>query len=212
MDNAVAIVQAYLHVNGYFTVTEYPVIEATEHGRYKAVTDLDVLAFRFPGAGCLPSIDLSSEHDSVVDPALKCPPDQADMLVGEVKEGRAELNKGARNPNVLKAALTRFGCCSMSHSSQVVSQLLQSGISQTPSGHMVRLIAFGATANPAGKTRYHILTLGHVLKFLQGYLRRNWEVLHHAQFKHPAFGFLMTLEKAMRGDVDLSTPNVEVRG
>jgi len=25
MDNAVALVQAYLRVNGYFTVTEYPV-------------------------------------------------------------------------------------------------------------------------------------------------------------------------------------------
>jgi hypothetical protein len=25
MDNAVALVQAYLHVNGYFTVAEYPV-------------------------------------------------------------------------------------------------------------------------------------------------------------------------------------------
>jgi hypothetical protein len=28
MDNAVALVRAYLHVNGYFTVTEYPVVEA----------------------------------------------------------------------------------------------------------------------------------------------------------------------------------------
>lgn len=27
MDNAVALVQAYLHVNGYFTVAEYPVLE-----------------------------------------------------------------------------------------------------------------------------------------------------------------------------------------
>lgn len=29
MDTAVALVQAYLHVNGYFTVTEYPVLEAS---------------------------------------------------------------------------------------------------------------------------------------------------------------------------------------
>ena len=27
MDNAVALVQAYLRVNGYFTVVEYPVLE-----------------------------------------------------------------------------------------------------------------------------------------------------------------------------------------
>jgi hypothetical protein len=28
MDNAVALVRAHLHVNGYFTVCEYPVLEA----------------------------------------------------------------------------------------------------------------------------------------------------------------------------------------
>ena len=49
MDNAVALVRAYLHVNGYFTVTEYPVLEAARHGGYRTVTDLDVLAVRFPG-------------------------------------------------------------------------------------------------------------------------------------------------------------------
>ncbi len=32
MDNAVAQVQAYLQVNGYLTVTEYPVLEAARDG------------------------------------------------------------------------------------------------------------------------------------------------------------------------------------
>jgi hypothetical protein len=53
MDNAVALVQAYLNVNGYFTVTEYPVVEAIKYAGYRTATDLDVLAFRFPGAGRL---------------------------------------------------------------------------------------------------------------------------------------------------------------
>lgn len=43
MDNAVSLVRAYLHVNGYFTVCEYPVLEAARRS-YRAVTDLDVLA------------------------------------------------------------------------------------------------------------------------------------------------------------------------
>jgi hypothetical protein len=30
MDTAVALTQAYLHVNGYFTVTEYPVLESMD--------------------------------------------------------------------------------------------------------------------------------------------------------------------------------------
>lgn len=51
MDPAVALVQAYLRVNGYFTVAEYPVLEATRSGGFQMATDLDLLAFRFPGAG-----------------------------------------------------------------------------------------------------------------------------------------------------------------
>lgn len=31
MDTAVALVQAYLRMNGYFTVTEYPVLDVTAH-------------------------------------------------------------------------------------------------------------------------------------------------------------------------------------
>jgi hypothetical protein len=38
-----------------------------------------------------------------------------------------------------------------------------------------------------------------VLDFLQRYVRKHWNVLRHLQFKDPAFGFLMTLEKAKRG-------------
>lgn len=51
MDNAVALVQAYLRVNGNFTVSEFPVIELRRAQGYTAATDLDILGFRFPGAG-----------------------------------------------------------------------------------------------------------------------------------------------------------------
>ena len=50
MDNAVALVQAYLRLNGYFTVSEYPVVEELRHGGVRTMTDLDILGFRFPGA------------------------------------------------------------------------------------------------------------------------------------------------------------------
>lgn len=51
MDNAVALVQAYLRVNEYFSVTASPVVEAMKSGEFRTATDLDLLAFRFPGAG-----------------------------------------------------------------------------------------------------------------------------------------------------------------
>ena len=50
MADAVDLVRAYLQVNGYFTVTEYPVMERFGGG-HREVTDLDVLAYRFRGAG-----------------------------------------------------------------------------------------------------------------------------------------------------------------
>ena len=46
MDTAVGLVQAYLRVNGYFTVAEYPVLDAAGADRPRTVTDLDILAIR----------------------------------------------------------------------------------------------------------------------------------------------------------------------
>jgi hypothetical protein len=120
------------------------------------------------------------------------------MMIGEVKEGRAELNRAARDPQVLRAVLVSFGCCAEQHVASVVERLLRNGVTSLPSGHQVRLAAFGSTVE-AGSHGYHAMELGHVVKFLQQYLRDYWDVLRHAQFKHPAFGFLMTLEKAARG-------------
>ncbi|NIA02602.1 MAG: hypothetical protein GWO88_00070 [Planctomycetia bacterium] len=48
MDHAVGLVEAYLQINGYFTVAEYPVIESFGKNHYGIATDLDILAFRFP--------------------------------------------------------------------------------------------------------------------------------------------------------------------
>ncbi|MDZ4142455.1 MAG: hypothetical protein U1C48_10670 [Methylotenera sp.] len=197
MDNAVALVEAYLYVNGYFTVTEYPVIEAASNHNYRMVTDLDIMAVRFPDAGRLILNKPDSRRMFAPDSALNCPVDCIDMIVGEVKEGRAELNRGARDPAVLRAMFVRFGCCHEQDAGQLVQQLLRKGSARTPAGHLVRLIAFGTQASDSHPSRYTVISLGHVVQFLQDYLRQHWAILHHAQFKHPAFGFLAMLEKAL---------------
>ena len=201
MDNAVALVQAYLHVNGYFTVAEYPVVEAVRRGGYRMATDLDILAFRFPGtARVVPGRaggKAGGKEMSVPDPELRCPAGESDMLIGEVKEGRAKLNPSTRRRDVLSAVLTRFGCCPQRDIEQVVACLMQNGHARTPMGHDVRIVVFGAVTGDAEKRHYQMIPLGHVVRFLQNYLRLNWAVLRHAQFKDPAFGFLATLEKAL---------------
>ena len=202
MDNAVALVRAYLHVNGYFTVCEYPVLEAVKYGGYRTVTDLDVLAFRFPGAGRF--IAGAEPKDPATprfepDPPLGVPGNLSDMLIGEVKEGRARINENMTRPEVLQVVLTRFGCCSTKHAPALIGHLLRHGQATTPAGHQVRLVVFAATEEPLGQPGCRVITLGHVVRFLQAHLDTYWEMLHHAQFKDPAFGFLVTLQKALRG-------------
>ena len=200
MDPAVALVQAYLQINGYFTVTEYGVVEAAgRSGPYRTSTDLDVLAVRFPGAG---HTVVRRRHrrpdDSTAlapDPDLGASDDRIDMIVGEVKEGRAELNRGARDPRVLGAVLTRFGCCSAADAATVVGDLLQRGVSEPPHGHRTRLVAFGSHAPDPLGYRCQVILLSHVVSFTQQFLRQHWDILRHAPSKDVALGLLMTLEK-----------------
>lgn len=205
MDPAVGLVESYLRVNGYFTVTEYPLVEICKHGEYRTATDLDVLAFRFPGAGRLVPFQAGKTANEkgiqtfAPDPQLGGVSDEADMLIGEVKEGRAELNAAARDPAVLRAALTRFGCCAPDHVPAVVEALLQHGRAHTHCGHLVRLIAFGSLPPLSNGGKYAVISLGHVHEFLEGYIHEHWDVLCHAQFKDLAFAFEVILEKARRG-------------
>ena len=199
MDTAVALVQAYLHVNGYFTVVEYPVLEAFRGDRVRTVTDLDVLAYRFAGAGH--HLVRGRDHRPLegptraVDPVLGCPTDRADMIVGEVKEGAARLNPALREPAVLEVALTRFGCCTAEEAPELAQRLLRDGCAETRAGHVIRMVAFGDARANARPHPWHTVPMGHVVQFLQRYLREHWPVLRHAQVRDPAFAVLALLEK-----------------
>ena len=87
------LVQASLNVNGYFTVVEYPVLEAYRGTAARSVTDLDVLAMPFSGAGH--EVIRGQSHRPMdgrvfeADPVLGCAADRPDTIVGEVKEGSA---------------------------------------------------------------------------------------------------------------------------
>jgi hypothetical protein len=121
------------------------------------------------------------------------------MIIGEVKEGRAELNRAVRDPMVLQVALTRFGCCSPDKAVEVAKRILQKGHAVTDGGHNVRLVVFGSTTLPNNGPRHATITLGHVAKFLRQYIDEYWEIVRNADFKDPTFGFLVLLEKARHG-------------
>ena len=198
MDTAVGLVNAYLHVNGYFTVTEYQVMESYLHGAGSR-TDVDILAVRFADAGqfVIGGRDANAPRVIPPDPLLSCPSKQTDMIIGEVKEGHAEFNNTVWDPAVLKTVLVRFGCCSWDHVSPVIEALLRHGRAQTHSGHRVRFVAFGASPDRrSGK--YEVISLGHIYSFLTAYIREHWELVRAAEFKDPATALLILQEKAMR--------------
>jgi hypothetical protein len=200
MDHAVALVQAYLQLNGYFTSAEYPIIAGTARNGFRTLTDIDILAFRFPSGQPMarPGRKSPSGLDvSGLDSGLGVPYDSIDMIIGEVKEGRVGINTGIRDPEVLKTVVSRFG--EVGETDTIVQHLLASGRAEIPPSFSVRLIAFGSFPPGSAVPPCRIISLGHVLAFLQSYVRKHWHMLRHLQFKDPAFGFLMTLEKARRG-------------
>lgn len=203
MDHAVSLVQAYLQLNGYFTSAEYPIIASAGKNGVRTITDIDVLAFRFPSGFPTPQpvrkrAPQGGLNVSELDPGLGVPSDSIDMIIGEVKEGRVGINIGVRDPEVLSVVVSRLGD-SNDDIGRVVHHLLKSGTATSPAGVVVRLIAFGSFPPGSAVPPCRIISLGHVLDYLQGYVQRHWQVLRHLQFKDPAFGFLMTLEKARRG-------------
>lgn len=200
MDSAVGLVQAYLRVNGYFTVTEEPVFALRAGGGFTTATDLDILAVRFPGAG-RPMVGNGPALAFMADPALECPADQGDMLIGEVKEGRAELNGPARDAGVLAAALVRFGCCTPEGADGLAQELVRQGQAGMAHGHQVRLVAFGSVVGSGPSPRYLRVGMDHLLGFLRRHLEEHWPTLGHTDLKDPTLGLLRLLTKAQRGAV-----------
>lgn len=206
MDTAVRLVDTYLQVNGYSTVTEYPIIEGLPRGHgYRVATDLDILAVRFPGAGrWVPRSGADEESEKVLvppDPELEIAADSTDMIIGEVKEGRAELNLSLRDPDVLETALIRFGCCDQRSVPQVVQTLMNQGHATTHDGHHVRFVAFGSLTNPSRTPSHTDIPLHHVVNFLNDYIGEHWDILHTADFKDPTFGFLTLMKKSRSGSM-----------
>lgn len=199
MDVGVALVQTYLRLNGYFTVSEFPVI-GEHRDRYRAVTDLDVLAFRFAAPRNLVSRKGTDARRWVdilpFDAALGGDPDSPDMIIGEVKTGCAALNRAATDASVLRVALARFGCCGIEDAGRIAQELIRRGHAQTAMQHAVRLVAFGSSAPVTPSGGWHVVLLADVVRFIDSYIRKHWSVLKSAEPKDTAFALVATLWKA----------------
>lgn len=203
MDNAVALVQAFLRLHGYLTVTEFPIVRRARHGGYQSITDLDVLAYRFP-VGSRQREKRVWFTDPEADVLLGAPQHEADMIIGEVKEGRAELNAAALDPDVLWEALYRFSCCDPDEADVMVTNLLRRGRARSRTGLVIRLLAFGSAPSMQPDRRYHVVLLGSLVEQIRGFIRAHWEGVRAAASKDPAFSFLLMLEKAAQSGEESS--------
>ncbi len=200
MDVSTSLVQAYLHVNGYFTATDYPLVESLPDQGPRMLTDIDMLAIRLhhkaglKGQGRNDSSKVRGPVTVQTDPELACPRDHTDMIVAEVKQGRAHVNPGSRNRQVLAAALVRFGCCGTEEATSLVKALLQHGRAQAIGGHIVRMVLFASSGMQAPRG-WHWIHLDHVFLFLENFLRTEQNALGHVDLHDPALAWLSLLRK-----------------
>lgn len=200
MDTAVQLVKTYLQANGFFTVTEYPILEVMGDGASRTVTDIDVLGLRFPGAGGFSSTASTGGLRIAPDPALGINDSYIEAIIGEVKEGAASLNKAATDPAVLRAVLERFGEVDSEVADVLVEELARAGEAIHPAGIRVRLMVFASKPPDQRNFRYTWLGLGDVGAWLATQIRDNWDRVKAVQSKDPALGFLILFEKALRGE------------
>jgi hypothetical protein len=199
MDTAVALVKSYLQTNGFFTVTEYPILESIGLTT-RTVTDIDVLALRFPGAGGVGSESPTGGLRIEPDAALGVSDAQIELIIGEVKEGAAELNKAARDPAVIAAALRRFGAMSSEVEADLVEELLDDGEAIHPAGIRVRQMVFATKPPTRRHYSYLWMNIGDIAEWMQNQVEEHWDAIKAIQSKDPALSFLLLFEKARRGE------------
>jgi hypothetical protein len=199
MQNAAGLVQCYLRVNGYFTACEYPVVGVA--GRYQSpvLAEFDVLAIRFPGAHENTARKIRpGEQIAIPDPALGCPADRTDILIGSVCEGRAEFP--SLDASAVRLALARFGCCSDEEAEDIATALTRHGATITERGHSLRLISFGTTTASQPQRRGVVLPLRHVVDYLRAFVSASWNVFSCHSTKDTTIAQMIMIERARRSN------------
>jgi hypothetical protein len=198
MDIAVNLVESYLRLTGYLTLSEFEVQARRPDGGFDSITDVDIMAIRFPGP-----IYVGDPHDSVGsgmlvldDPALLLEDEQIDVIIGEVKQGSADFNPGIKRHQVLHAVLQRVSWLFDGEIDAVVDDLGDKRFCVAPArgggSIRVRLVAFGR----APTTDLHTISHTHMIETLMGFFTDLEEAFKPVQFKDPAPAMLSLLRKS----------------
>ncbi|HSG79766.1 MAG TPA: hypothetical protein VLD62_09320 [Acidimicrobiia bacterium] len=197
MDIAVNLVENYLRLNGYLTLSEFEVTRRRDDGQFEIVTDVDIMALRLPGdtyAGD-PHGDDEARMLLINDPVLELESDTADIIVGEVKQGAAEFNEGIRSHEALHSVLRRVGWLFDEPIDDVIVALQADGLRRSPArggGEIrTRLVAFGRS----DVVDLHTISHSHIVETLMGFFNGMDEAFRPVQFHDPAPALLALLAK-----------------
>ena len=198
VDIAVSLVESYLRLNGYLTLSEFEIQSRAADGTFETVTDIDIMGIRFPG-----DVYAGDPHDGgearlllLSDDALRLVEGQIDVIVGEVKQGFVEFNPGIRRRDVLHQILRRVQWLFESDLDEVVRRLVKDGVCTVPARGggtaRVRLVAFGQ----APGSDVHTITHAHIVKTLLRFFSGEEHAFRPAQFSSPAPAMLSLLLKS----------------
>ncbi len=198
MDIAVNLVEYYLRLSGYLTLSEFEVQRRSDAGEFETATDIDIMALRLPGD--VYAADPHGPRESrlllIEDPVLQLEHDLVDVIVGEVKQGEAEFNPGIRHHEVLNPLLRRLEWLYDEPLDSVVHDLSDKGLHLSPGrgGGRVRsrLVAFGRSAD----SNLHTISIAHVVNTLLGFFSGLEHAFRPAQFRDPAPALLNLLLKS----------------
>lgn len=197
MDIAVNLVESYLRLNGYLTVSEFEIQERAPDGTFRAVTDIDVMGVRFPGEVYVgdPHAGPDTKLLALEDPELRLEDGQIDVIVGEVKQGEATLNPGLRKHSSLHGILRRVEWLYGVPLTRVVDDLAAHRLCVSPArgGGTVRtrLVAFGR----APESTVHVISLAHMVQTMLSFFEGHDDAFRPIQFRDPAPAMLALLLK-----------------
>lgn len=198
MDIAVNLVENYLRLTGYMTLSEFEVQRRDKRGRFKTVTDIDIMAIRFPGDIYLgdPHREQDCELLVIDDPVLELADNTIDVIVGEVKQGQAELNPGIKDHGVLHSMLRRVEWIYGDALDEVIQGLQRDeahrGASKGGGQIRTRLVAFGRSRHCNANT----ISLSHIVTTMLNFFEEHEDAFKPIQFREPAPAFLRLLLKS----------------
>ncbi len=198
MDIAVNLVENYLRLTGYMTLSEFEVQRRDKKGRFKTVTDIDIMAIRFPGDIYLGDPHKAQDCELLVidDPVLELEDETIDVIVGEVKQGQAELNPAIKDHGVLHSMLRRVEWIYDMELDQVIQGLQRETVHTAPGkggGRIrTRLVAFGRSRHSDVNT----VSLSHIVTTMLNFFEEHEDAFKPIQFREPAPAFLRLLLKS----------------